>query len=72
MNVDKDNNLEQSPTSEPNDAQSRRRFLRAAVIGTAGVAGAAGVAGHVLAGRRANSPAVVSHFVGVEQIMSRP
>ncbi|HEY7834081.1 MAG TPA: twin-arginine translocation signal domain-containing protein [Ktedonobacterales bacterium] len=36
-------------TDVPQDPYSRRRFLRAAVIGAAGVAGAAGAAGVVLA-----------------------
>jgi hypothetical protein len=40
---------EQQPAGVLNDPYTRRRFLRAAVVGTAGVAGAAGVAGVALA-----------------------
>lgn len=40
-----------SPGGPGHDDYSRRKFLRAAVIGTAGVAGAAGVGGFVLAQR---------------------
>ena len=40
---------EQQPSGVLNDPYTRRRFLRAAVVGTAGVAGAAGVAGVALA-----------------------
>jgi hypothetical protein len=72
MNVAEDNNVEQSPTDGLNDAQSRRRFLRAAVIGATGMAGAAGVAGLALARSSANSPAIVSHHIFVEQIHSKP
>lgn len=43
------------------DEYSRRKFLRAAVIGTAGVAGAAGVAGVVLAQRGGSvAPGIIS------------
>ena len=40
---------ERQPAGGLNDPYTRRRFLRAAVVGTAGVAGAAGVAGVALA-----------------------
>lgn len=43
-----------------NDGYSRRKFLRAAVIGTAGVAGAAGVAGVVLAQRAGSAPGLLT------------
>ncbi|HEX8732320.1 MAG TPA: twin-arginine translocation signal domain-containing protein [Ktedonobacterales bacterium] len=48
--------------------QSRRRFLRTAVIGTAGVAGAAGVAGVILS-QRGTGPnlMVVADISGVSQ-----
>jgi hypothetical protein len=72
MNVAEDNNVEQSPTDGLNDEQSRRRFLRAAVIGAAGMAGAAGVAGLALARSGTNSPAIVSHYIAAAQIHSKP
>jgi hypothetical protein len=46
--------LEEHPAGKVNDPYSRRKFLRAAVVGTAGVAGAAGVAGVILS--RSKSP----------------
>ncbi|HEX8995500.1 MAG TPA: hypothetical protein VF812_05680, partial [Ktedonobacterales bacterium] len=39
--------------------QSRRRFLRTAVVGTAGVAGAAGVAGIILS-QRGSQPSLLT------------
>jgi hypothetical protein len=49
------------------DPHSRRRFLRAAVVGTAGVAGAAGVAGVALAHRSNNSPSILRTFAFAQQ-----
>jgi hypothetical protein len=56
----RDPNLEQHPAGNLDDPYSRRRFLRAAVVGTAGVAGAAGVAGVILARNGGNTPGVLT------------
>jgi hypothetical protein len=64
--VAQDNNQgtgpEQQSTGLLNDPYTRRRFLRAAVVGTAGVAGAAGVAGVALGRSGGNAPSVLSHI----------
>jgi hypothetical protein len=52
---------EQQPSGMLNDPYTRRRFLRAAVVGTAGVAGAAGVAGVALARNGGKAPTSLSH-----------
>jgi hypothetical protein len=55
---------EQRPAGMLDDPYSRRRFLRAAVVGTAGVAGAAGVAGVVLARNGGKAPSILKPFIG--------
>ncbi|MGO8947350.1 MAG: hypothetical protein ACLQUY_06760 [Ktedonobacterales bacterium] len=67
MAQDNDNTTQQVPSDRLNDPQSRRRFLRAAVIGTAGAAGAAAVAGVAMTRNGASSPSIVSHYVGAAQ-----
>jgi hypothetical protein len=63
--VSQDNNQgtgpEQNSTGLLNDPYTRRRFLRAAVVGTAGVAGAAGVAGVALARNGGKAPSTLGH-----------
>ena len=48
MDQDANSGAPQDPQSTLNDPQTRRKFLRTAVIGAAGVAGGAAVAGVVL------------------------
>jgi hypothetical protein len=57
---EQDPNREQQPAGNLDDPHSRRKFLRAAVVSTAGVAGAAGVAGVILARNGGSAPGVLT------------
>lgn len=61
-------NSEQEHTSTLNDPRSRRKFLRATVIGVGGVAGVAGAAG--IARACGVTPGSVKHLVGGVQPLS--
>jgi hypothetical protein len=63
---------EQHPAGIPNDPYTRRRFLRAAVIGTAGVAGAAGVAGVARARSSGKAPSFLTHVLIAQQQQTMP
>jgi hypothetical protein len=69
---EQDITAEQKSPGILNDPHSRRKFLRAAVVGTAGVAGAAGVAGVVLARNGGGSPSLLRPFVGGAQVSIHP
>ena len=65
-------NVERNSAGGLDEAQSRRRFLKAAVVTTAGVATAAGVVGVDMASYSTKAPSILATVFNIHSTPSRP